>query len=276
MGSYVRDRYSNSHLESEFLLEREWAEKKLSIFARWLQVRNVPEIVEVGSFVEGFLAAGRQLGRSMLGVDPGKQVTEFCRSRELPVSCGTLGDALISSNSVDALVIWNTFDQLPTPDTTLTAARRILRHEGLLVIRVPNGSCYRRGAELIRRRGVLRKWTIATLAWNNLLGFPYLHGYSIATLDQLLVRHGFNRRMVYRDTLVELADEDTKTWALREEKFIKWCCRCAAVASLYGVMTAQTSLLGWISTTGSERIFRICPLAGGSLRLFGRIPWPNV
>ena len=98
----------------------------------------MPEIVEVGSFVGGFLAAGRQLGWSMLGVDPGKQVTEFCRSRELPVYCGTLGDAQISSNSVDAVVIWNTFDQLPTPDTTLTAARRILRHEGLLVIRVPN------------------------------------------------------------------------------------------------------------------------------------------
>ena len=109
----MRDRYSNSHLESEFLLERKWAEEKLSIFARWLQVRNVPEIVEVGSFVGGFLAAGRQCGWSMLGVDPGKQVTDFCRSRELPVYCGTLDDAPISSNSVDAVVIWNTFDQLP-------------------------------------------------------------------------------------------------------------------------------------------------------------------
>jgi len=233
-GAYVRDRYSDAHLHSEFLSQRKWAEKKSSILARWVQFRHVPAIVEVGSFVGGFLAVGRQRGWSMLGVDPGKEVTEFCRARELPVYCGTLPDAPIAPDSVDAVVIWNTFDQLPNPDTTLAAARRVLRDEGLLVIRVPNGAVYRRGAELLKRRGLLCNWMIATLAWNNLLAFPYLHGYSIATLDQLLGRHGFSRLMVYRDTLVELSDQGTKIWASGEEKLIKWCCRrAAAIESLW-------------------------------------------
>lgn len=94
-GAYVRDRYSDSHLHSEFLSQREWAEKKASTLARWVQFQNVPVIVEVGSFVGGFLAAGKQRGWSRLGVDPGKEVTEFCRARELPVYCGTLADAPI-------------------------------------------------------------------------------------------------------------------------------------------------------------------------------------
>lgn len=230
MGAYVKDRYSEAHLKSEFLSQQQWAEKKASFLARWAQFKKTPMIVEVGSFVGGFLDVGRRRGWSMLGIDPGKEVTEFCRAQGLPVYCGTLAEAPIRPGSVDAVVIWNTFDQLPNPDTTLAAARRVLRDEGLLIIRVPNGLMYRRGAEFLNRRGLLRKWMITTLAWNNLLAFPYLHGYSISTLDQLLGRHGFSRLMVYRDALVKLSDSDTKAWARAEEKLIKWCCRCISGA----------------------------------------------
>jgi SAM-dependent methyltransferase len=185
-------------------------------------------IVEVGSFVGGFLDAGRERGWSMLGIDPGKEVTEFCRSRGQPVFCGTLADAPLEAASVDAVVIWNTFDQLPNPDTTLAAARRVLKQDGVLAIRVPNGRMYRRGTAVMRSEGPIRKWMRTVLAWNNLLAFPYLHGYSLSTLDQLLGRHGFTRLTVCRDTLMTLAHSDTKRWARMEETFIKWTCRWAA------------------------------------------------
>jgi SAM-dependent methyltransferase len=245
MGAYVTDRYSDAHLQSEFLSQRQWAEKKAGIVARWVRFSNAPVVVEVGSFVGGFLYAGRRRGWSMLGVDPGKEVTEFCRAQGLPVYRGTLAEAPIPAGSVDAVVIWNTFDQLPNPDTTLAAARKVLRKEGVLIIRVPNGLMYQRGARLLDRRGLLRKWMITTLAWNNLLGFPYLHGYSVSTADQLLGRHGFRRLMVYRDTLVRLSSSDTKVWARAEEQLIKWCCRCIGAAEARW-STNRASLSPWL------------------------------
>jgi SAM-dependent methyltransferase len=246
MGAYVKDRYNDAHLQSEFLSQQKWAEKKAAVLARWAQFQKTPPmIVEVGSFVGGFLDAGRRRGWSLLGIDPGKEVTEFCQAQGLPVYCGTLAEAPIRPGSVDAVVIWNTFDQLPNPDTTLAAARRVLRDEGLLIIRVPNGLMYHRGVRFLNRRALLRKWMITTLAWNNLLGFPYLHGYSVATMDQLLGRHGFNRLKVDRDTLVTLSNSDTKAWARAEEAFTKWVCRwLAGVESLWE--SGATSFAPWL------------------------------
>jgi hypothetical protein len=181
----------------------------------------------------------------MLGIDPGKEVAAFCRALGLSVYGGTLADAPIASASVDAVAIWNTFDQLPNPDTTLAAARRILREDGRLIIRVPNGVMYQWGAKLLERRGMEHQWIVAALAWNNLLAFPYLHGYSISTLDQLLGRHGFRRLAFTRDTLMNLSDRDTKAWAMVEEKVIKWSCRCAgAVESLWS--TDSTRFTPWL------------------------------
>jgi SAM-dependent methyltransferase len=259
--AYVTDRYGDAHLEAEFLNQHEWAGDKAAALAAWAQFRNNPVIVEVGSFVGGFLYAGRQRGWTMLGVDPGKEVTEFCRARGLPVFCGTLADAPVKAASVDAVVIWNTFDQLPNPDTTLSAARTVLNKDGALVIRVPNGHMYRRGTERLRRRGPIRQWMITALAWNNLLAFPYLHGYSISTMDQLLGRHGFTRLKFDRDQLVSLSDPDTKAWARAEEKVMKWLCRCLGSAeSLWS--SESTAFTPWLDLYyGLGEVVNRTPLA---------------
>lgn len=226
--TYAREQYSAAHLQTEFEAQRRWANTKASMLTRWLPAKRKPSIIEVGSFVGGFLAAGQQRGWTILGVDPGKQVAEFCLARGLAVHCGTLADAPIAPKSVDAVVIWNTFDQLPNPDITLGSARQMLQNEGVLVIRVPNGLLYCNATKVLKRKSIRRNMVIATLAWNNLLGFPYLHGYSIATLDLLLERHGFRRRRIYLDTLLPLADQHTKLWARWEERAVKWGCRILA------------------------------------------------
>ena len=97
---------------------------------------------------------------------------------------GTLEDSSLSRGAFDAVFIWNCFEQLPDPEDTLKTVRRMLKPSGLLVIRVPNLSFYR---ALRHSRDLGRK----ALAYNNLLGFPYLYGYSMRTLDWLMQRMGF-------------------------------------------------------------------------------------
>jgi SAM-dependent methyltransferase len=131
-------------------------------------------------------------------------------------------DCEFPSGTADCVAVWNTFDQLPDPEPALRAMHRCLKPDGIAVIRVPNGRCFE---ECVRRLPKfpqpLRSVLLAAMAWNNLLSFPYLHGFSTRPLDLLLDRHGFVRRHASGDVLTRLSDEQTRTWARWEETLVK-------------------------------------------------------
>jgi SAM-dependent methyltransferase len=227
-GSYEHDHYGPERLAALFQSQRELYRRRARRLGHWLGTSQPVRIVEVGSFVGGFLAAGAEHGWEMLGVDLGEEVVAFCHEKGLRVFLGTLAEAPLAPASVDAIAIWNTFDQLPDPEPTLVAARRALRPGGILALRVPNGDCFRlltRWEPRLPR--VLRGWLHSAMAWNNLLAFPYLHGYSIVTLDGLLSRHTLARVAAAPDTLLPLADAQTRPWAAWEERATKALWRLA-------------------------------------------------
>lgn len=241
--TYATDEYDEEHLNTAHETDLDLYRNKANVLTRWLPHRNDAHLVEVGSFVGSFLAAGRELGWTVLGVDPGKQAAEFCKAKGLNVYRGTLPDLQLPAESLDGVTIWNTFDQLPDPKPTVTAASRLLRPGGLLVIRVPNGACFASAISSLPHLGRWKaRWLKATLAWNNLLMFPYLFGYSVATADRLMDRNDFQRIAVYPDTLVTLADPHVKWWAALEERMIKLACRgVARIEALLGSPTYVTA-----------------------------------
>jgi SAM-dependent methyltransferase len=225
--AYEKEHYGHERLAAMFDAHVELYRPKAQYLRRWLAGSTV-RIVEVGSFVGGFLTAGREYGWQMLGVDPGKEVDAFCKEHGLQVVRETLGEVQLANNSIDCVAIWNTFDQLPDPEPTVSIARRLLRIGGVLALRIPSGECFRRAQWLAT---VLPRpfagWVRVAMAWNNLMAFPYLHGYSVQTLDHLLMRYGFQRLAVEPDTLVRLSDSQTKTWAEWEERLLKGAWRAA-------------------------------------------------
>ena len=182
--------------------------------------------VEVGSYVGAFVAAAREVGLHFEGVDVNAEANAFTRSLGFTVHDGDL-ESLVVRNPVDAVAIWNTFDQLPDPRATANAAWRLLRPGGVFVVRVPNGEYY---AAL--RRGMSRPVTGAlarlALAHNNLLTFPYRYGFTIRSLTRLLERVGFRVTHVEGDVLVPIADEWTRRWATIEERVVKLALGVAA------------------------------------------------
>src|SRR5690606_17033275 len=110
----------------------------------------------------------------------------------------------------DAVAIVNCFDQLPDPASAARHARRLLRRNGVLLIRVPNGAFYDR----------LREHTFADalLAANNLLSFPYRTGFTPRSLRRLLARAGFRTLSVRPATVLPGITNDTRKWAHMEEK----------------------------------------------------------
>ncbi len=230
--AYSTDQYDEAYLQAEFVSQCAWARTKIPELHRRLANqagrRRKPRILELGSFVGGFLAEGVAQGWEMLGIDPGKDVTAFCRARGLPVVHGTLEDAELEPGSFDALVIWNTFDQLPNPHSTLAQAVRLLADGGFLVIRIPNGACFSSAVALRSTLPrVLPSVVDVMMAWNNLLTFPYLHGYSTRTLESLTAPYGFRCIASLPDTLVP-TPAGHLTWAARlEERLCHGLCRAA-------------------------------------------------
>jgi SAM-dependent methyltransferase len=175
--------------------------------------------LEVGSYVGAFLAAARERGLHFEGLDVNAEVNCFTRSLGFTVHDGDL-ESIAGEPRVDAVAIWNTFDQLPDPRATANAAWRLLRPNGVLAVRVPNGQFY---AALHHRasRRITGAPARLVLAHNNLLTFPYRYGFTIRSLTALLERVGFTVHRVHGDVLVPIADEWTRGWAALEERVVK-------------------------------------------------------
>ncbi len=223
---YAGDRYGEARLQTLAASQARAYDSKIATLAGWLARRREVRVIEVGSFVGAFLGAARAAGWDALGVDPGEEVVAFCRARDLAVQQGTLEDLAHPAGGADVIAIWNTFDQIPEPAATLAAAARLLRTDGILALRVPNGGYF---VEAMRHHGgdgaLRRRLRLLALAWNNLIGFPYLHGYTVGTIDRLVAPRHFERLLAVPDTLVTLADADTKRWAALEERLVKAACR---------------------------------------------------
>jgi len=141
-------------------------------------------VVEVGSYVGGFLHVGGEWGWEVTGIDVGRDTSHFTRAHGYRTRAGTLEECGFAGAELDGVFIWNCFEQLE-PEPLLAEAARIVRPGGVLLLRVPNARFYEH----------FRGDPIA-LGHANLLGFPHLYGYSAESLDAVVRRYGFERHQL--------------------------------------------------------------------------------
>jgi hypothetical protein len=213
VSSYTEERTDPSALESLFRTQRRLYGRQLEMLTK---LAKPARGIELGSYVGAFLDAAGKRGWKFEGVDVNADAVAFARGKGLTAHQGTLGS--IPADPVwGAIAIWNCFDQLPDPRATLLEAHARLRRGGLLAIRVPNGSCYLHYHNGVRPKRVAR----LVLAHNNLLGFPYRQGFTPESLSAVIEHAGFEVIDLRGDTLVPLADEWTKGWAVYQEKLLQ-------------------------------------------------------
>jgi SAM-dependent methyltransferase len=178
--------------------------------------------LEVGSYVGGFLAAARERGWRFEGVDVNEVAGAFARSRGLHVHVGTI-ETLAADRTFEhrfgAVAFWNCFDQLADPRAATIAARRLLASNGVLALRVPNGSFYARVRRLLSTAAAPAARLL--LAHNTLLSFPYRYGFGPSSITRLLGDCGFRVERIFGDVLVPIADGWTRRWAAVEERVVK-------------------------------------------------------
>lgn len=198
------------------------------------QVRRLGEVLgrpgsvlEVGSHVGGFLATAREAGWTAQGLDVNATAVAFARGNGLRTHEGDL-ESYDGPQGLDVVALWTCFDQLPEPRAAAHRARTLVRDGGVLVVRVPNGGFWARLRTRLHGPGA--KMARLALAHNNLLGFPYRHGFTLGALTRLLDATGWRVERVVGDTLVPLADEWTRPWAAVEERAAKGVMRAVGRA----------------------------------------------
>jgi 2-polyprenyl-3-methyl-5-hydroxy-6-metoxy-1,4-benzoquinol methylase len=200
---FASDRYSERTLESlrrfheASFAAKEWLPELLPRGAR---------VLEVGSYVGGFLDVARSLDWDATGLDIGEDTTRFTRERGHQVGAASLEELELPARAFDAVFIWNCFEQLSEPRRVLERSRELVSPGGLVVIRTPDASLY--SAKHDDQR---------FLAYSNLLGFPHRYGFTRRSLERLAGEAGLRLRALRHDAAMRPHRERMPEWAQREE-----------------------------------------------------------
>jgi 2-polyprenyl-3-methyl-5-hydroxy-6-metoxy-1,4-benzoquinol methylase len=137
-------------------------------------------IIDIGAWYGDFLLVAKERGWKVVGVEPNKEVAKAVRQRyKIEMVVGTVIDAIgrYSKETFDVVTMFHVLEHIVNPVGYISNVSRILKPDGLLVIRTPNIN-----AILF---SILRKH------WGHLALPVHLYFYSSKTLTELLEKSGF-------------------------------------------------------------------------------------
>lgn len=246
---YVEDQYDSSVMER--LLPRYVAAYR----ARETPYRGLlapgARVLEIGPHFGAFLQVATEWGWAPVGVDIGKDTTEFVKAHGHATYDRPVKECDFPDADFDGVFIWNCFEQIADPHETLAEVRRVLKPSGVLVIRTPNALFYRQCEHFLRTSepGEMSNWVIRALGYNNLLAFPYLYGYGGAQLNRATERHGFHRESALDSELITLTFPELHDWIVEEQR------ATAAVLLEWSELRAQAAQ-GDVTGAWIETVYR--------------------
>ena len=104
--------------------------------------QNPRRSLDIGCGTGAYVLLLQQLGWDAWGVEPDPQAVLCARAKGCRnVVAGTLEDVDFEDASFDLVTIWDVLEHTHSPRALLQNARRILRPDGLLMLKVPNADC---------------------------------------------------------------------------------------------------------------------------------------
>ena len=141
------------------------------------QRRPGARLLDVGCAGGAFLVAARDYGFIVTGVEPSHWLAESGRAQYgLDIRQGILSPGLFPDESFDVITLWDVIEHVTKPAGLLDSIRRLLKHDGLLLVNYPDfGSGM---ARLLGQR------------WPFLLSVHLLY-YTRKTITRQLLKAGF-------------------------------------------------------------------------------------
>lgn len=143
----VGEAYPNNYEVFNFDKKKSWLGQKslqFGIDGRCKIITNAKptsgRLVDVGCSTGLFLARLQsKYGWESFGVEVNEYPARLARDlHHVDVFQGTLEQASYPANFFDAVTFWDVLEHLPDPSSTLVEVKRVLKPDGILVLRVPN------------------------------------------------------------------------------------------------------------------------------------------
>lgn len=154
--------------------------------------------LDVGTNMGFFLRNARGWGWNLYGVEPSPSLSEMARKYfGLDIKTSFLEDADFQDNFFDIVTMTDVFEHIPEPSKILSHIHRILKSDGILFIKVPNGLfnlfkfCI---AKVLRR---LNNYDLFD-------SYEHLIHYSDKTLNGMLKKYGFKVLKTYIGKPIQL------------------------------------------------------------------------
>ncbi|MEW6614141.1 MAG: class I SAM-dependent methyltransferase [Thermodesulfobacteriota bacterium] len=150
--------------------------------------KKVGKILDVGTGCGFFLVAAQKKGWKVKGIEPSMKSVEVARNQNaLDVFNGTLLE-YNENNKFDVITFINVLDHLVEPWKEIELAKHLLKSQGLIYVRFPNGSVHTRIYRLASKLGFT----------NFALRFLVFHQYSFSSkyIKRLLSDFGFSEIMI--------------------------------------------------------------------------------
>lgn len=183
MGQHYPPEY-DSYAPNPLAARAPWLLHRAYAYGVHKRTRSVTRLKRGGKLLDVGCATGTFLlgmrahpGWDLHGVEVSPHAAAIARSEGLTVAEGTLEQAAFPDGHFDAVTLWDVFEHLHDPAATLAELHRILRPDGVLVMRVPNLDSW--DARLFGRN------------WAGLDAPRHTYVFGLQSLRSLLERAGF-------------------------------------------------------------------------------------
>ena len=150
------------------------------------QYKPTGNFLDVGTNMGFFLRnAKRWGGWNLYGVEPSPSLSDMARKYfGLNVKTAFLEDAKFESEFFDVVTMTDVFEHITEPEKILNEVRRILKPDGILFIKVPNGLFNLFKFKMAEWMGKLKNYDIFD-------SYEHVVHYSDSTLKKMLEKYGF-------------------------------------------------------------------------------------
>ncbi len=141
--------------------------------------------LDVGTNMGFFLRNARNRNWNLFGVEPSPSLSEMARKHfGLNVKTAFLENAGFEDNYYDVVTMTDVFEHIPTPGNALSEVHRILRPDGIILIKGPNGLFTLFTLHLAKITRRLKNYDIFD-------SYEHVVHYSDKTLRKMLKKYGF-------------------------------------------------------------------------------------
>lgn len=164
-----------------------------------LRLKPAGNFLDVGTNVGFFLNYAKKMGRwNLFGVEPSPSLSGMAEKHfGLNMRRSYLEDAGFEDNFFDVITMTDVFEHITNPDKILRESRRILKPDGVLFIKVPNGLFNIFKFHLARITGRLSNYDIFD-------SYEHVIHYSGSTLKKMLKKNGFAAVKMYIGSPIQL------------------------------------------------------------------------